>query len=649
MARNYEEIVEKGSWMRNQLLKTVYENLSNMSKVDIDARMDEIKETLAELEREAFRRNRTLTKQLERRQDVNEENAKKVDELTEMAEKLENEMEILNYLPGVEYIMLKIAEIREDKKLEILSEAESKAKSAKVKEMDEEKRLAIATENAEKAKKAVEEADKKAKEAEEKLKKINEIENDINKISVQMPAFEKFPEIYGTMKETVEDLQKEIDGIGKAEELKQDIADLDIAIQNAEEAEKGVEEPKKALQEARKAKQIADNEFEKIKNGNYPKDIVMTRCEDPWNTVLLGCSWEEIATMKDDELVAAINEPEIETSNPEPNSPAPELEPAPAPWSASNPPAPSTVPNSPEPEIEEEPEPEAEPESEPTSEPPVPESKIPKFLRPFTSWVSKTWGKLINRFKRKPKEQEMESSDDDLEIQRLELRVKQVEASVNRINRQLENLKLERKPELTELIDDCREKLDLEYLGLDQASEIAAMAVALGAYTENEVLKKMQQLALKEGKGADEVIIQKTDSSFLKGIREEVDKQLPYMSKEEIEERIPTWKFIELYSQDRITEIQVSANVRAMQKEEAISKSEIELIEKQNELRELQEKLGEKKKIKAEKDGISDSETSANKHTKFASKLDARGSVKPVIHTASTDETEIADVEHDEH
>jgi len=126
MARNYEEIVEKGSWMRNQLLKTVYEKLSNMSKIDIEARVDEIRETLAELEREAFRRNRTLTKQLERRQDVNEENAKKVDELTEMAEKLENEMEILNYLPGVEYIMLKIAEIREDKKLEILKQVKEK-------------------------------------------------------------------------------------------------------------------------------------------------------------------------------------------------------------------------------------------------------------------------------------------------------------------------------------------------------------------------------------------------------------------------------------------------------------------------------------------------------------------------------------------
>lgn len=317
MAKNNKEILEiidRGNWQDNKSLWQMYEFLSQEMPDDKrKARMDEIKEAIQSLQDEVYKRQRVALKQSKNKGAVNQDNNNKLEELNKQIELLEDEMETLDYFPGVKYIIGKIDETKKqltEMKEKRLARADRKLTMQNNKLKDITAKKDKAEKAAAEAKASVEEADKKAEEAKKSLERIQQIEKEIVELTDEMATVKKRPKIYAAYEAEIAELVEEKKALGKKEDLEKIINGAAEAKSSAEEAKKKAEETKRDLAEAMKNKEKAEKEKVRVETGNNPLNKEIAKCENPWNEILKGYSWEAIATMKDDELSKLVKVPE---------------------------------------------------------------------------------------------------------------------------------------------------------------------------------------------------------------------------------------------------------------------------------------------------------------------------------------------------
>lgn len=319
MAKDFEEIVEDRLWLEDKSLKEIYEELSAESQKDRQGRMDDIKSVLPTMEQEAFRRQRVSMKQSRSKGPRNKENDNALKDLNGKIEWLEDEMEIIDLFPGVQYVMKRISDAR-DKMLARtngdiqanVDRAKKRLEEAQARVDEKDKNLKDAKAKHEEAKRQAEDTEKQAKEAQEKLNRMKELEESIADLSEKLIGFEKFPEITDAIDKKIKALEDEKAELGSEEDLSKMISDAEDAKKQEEETKKAIDGPKKELEVATNDRNEAKAqalEVEKIAKENKPLIDAIDRCNNPWEKIINGLSWEAIATMKDEEIDERIGMP----------------------------------------------------------------------------------------------------------------------------------------------------------------------------------------------------------------------------------------------------------------------------------------------------------------------------------------------------
>lgn len=335
-------------------------------------------------------------------------------------------------------------------------------------------------------------------------------------------------------------------------------------------------------------------------NGRSEEDKIINKCQMPWNLLLSGMEWQDIAVMSNQKLSEMIGlkrrdkvndgpqqDPDdgqgIGGSNPRgpnpdhggPGGSNPGRDPGDG--SGLNPDNPN-------------PGPDLDPDLDPDDLPVVQKwsdrhpraarikpiafvmDKIDEFINktPILAKLFKRNKKDKSNVKTKIAQQPVQrDTRDPLEVDMsVETDVKKLEGWILRLannERGLES-KIENEikhPEmqapLRTILDDTRKNIRFEGVNLETLESTAAIFIGQGAYTTEEMVTIMKEAAIREGKDPEAIEMKEPDQSYTVELRKIVDEQVRYLLPRDIEERREAWTLAGIYSDEEFAKVKETA------------------------------------------------------------------------------------------
>ena len=252
--KNYIEIVES-DWTNGVNSRDLFVRLNAMEPGEIQSRIDEIGKAIEEIDKEISKiaRKARRSQRAGASKEELEASQQEIDNLTDMQIQLEDERDMLELFPRVKSAIDAIDAVRTDMM------AKSASQSMQIKD-------------AEKELKAIEEQEKEAK---AKLDRAKEIDAEIAEKKKEIAALNgKRPKVMVAIQEEIDELGEEKEGLISKKEY--------TAI-------------KTALITKR-------SDVGKLKAQKAKTEKTLELCEDPWNKILGGYEWEDIAELSDADL-----------------------------------------------------------------------------------------------------------------------------------------------------------------------------------------------------------------------------------------------------------------------------------------------------------------------------------------------------------
>lgn len=256
--KNYIEVVES-DWTNGIGAKDLFIILNAMDEGQIQARIDEIGKAIEETEKESSKlaRKARRSQRAGASKDEMAANQQEIDNLTDIQIQLEDERDMLELFPKVKSVMSAIDEVKTDM---IAREA---SQSMQIGEAEEEL-------------KALEEQEEEAKAQRDRAKEIDE---EIEQKEGEITALNgKRPRVMAAIQGEIEDLIKEKSGLISHEDYTK----------------------------VRTALITKKSEVGKMKAQKRKDDEALALCQDPWNKVLKGYEWEDIAELSDADLSSVL-------------------------------------------------------------------------------------------------------------------------------------------------------------------------------------------------------------------------------------------------------------------------------------------------------------------------------------------------------
>lgn len=330
-------------------------------------------------------------------------------------------------------------------------------------------------------------------------------------------------------------------------------------------------------------------------HGKSEEDKIINKCQMPWNLLLSGMEWQDIAVMSNQKLSEMIGMKKQEKIN---NIEGGQGGPKPAPDPDHNPnPKPNPKPNpnpNPNPNPGLNPNagaglgPDLDPDSNPDNLPVVLKwsDKHPKAARikplafvmdMIDEFINKTPilaklfkrnerpnGMLYGRIRKERSDGEARESEiftidisTETDLNRVKGLLLQAASSVKGIESQIS--KLAQFPEiqapLREMIEEDSKGIRLEGANLNTLQSMAAVLISQGTYKKDDMTKIMEEAAIREGVDPTTVGMKEPDKGYIKGVRDTVDKQIKYLLPRDIEEREEAWRLLDLYPEEKLEEI----------------------------------------------------------------------------------------------
>lgn len=599
---DYRKVVANSLARGNGGLKDLYERLSQIPEGEIQARIDEVKQAMnlvspdivvtqrrvAEQERR-IRANQIISKgKVNKKKIIREDNPAEeeiaeahvsLNELSFIGTQLSNEAEVLEYFPKVRATMQAI-KLAQDK-------AELEVTDARRTVVAQEKLLEEARKAAEKAL----EAGAKAKAIEAQ---IAELKSDIE----EARAKGRKPKVMEGLQEEIAEKEEEMAELGTPEDWKKAIEEegicetkLATAVVNQDkkkDKQKGLENPWNGILKGYSWKELGDLTSEDISK------LVGTKVEKP------EAKWAEEPAIKDDKDKDKDNDKgkvkdsgrgqNPNGSNNFPNPSRPQEPPKPAPEQ-----------DNPEPEPDEAEHDEEEPEQE-GENPDLPVTKkhniFVRMIPPLARWLDKTQEKenaFMEQFRKENKgnpswfqklkarfsktaEEVKELSEAEKALKVAKGNVVQLESRVKAVELEIKNYEMHKRNAIKEIIeknetDITREaKAKLPQQSLSAIRSVAAMYIAKGDYTEEEMMGLMQTKTTNK----NEIYAEVDEKDPNKGayndlIKNAIKSQLDSLTVSQLQERIPYLDMLGVYTDKELEDIQTKVAEREQQEKDDLN------------------------------------------------------------------------------
>lgn len=589
--KSYKEIAEDNMIPRNTLLKDVYAKLEQTPETDMQERIEEIREALTDVNNRTGLIHRRMQARKGTRNRSEEEIAsnaweiekmdRELDEISLIGTRLENETKILEYFPKVRATMQAIKVAQDEADLEVTDARRTVAA--------QEKLLEEARKEAEKAI----EAEEKAKEIEIQ---IAELRADID----EAKAKGRKPKVIEGLEEDIAEKEEEMAALGTPEDWKKAIE------------EEGICETKLATAVVTQDNKITRQKILANPWNTIIKDYLWTELGDLTSediSKLVGtqvekpeAKWEEKPVKKDDKDKDKDNDngkgkdsgkgQNPNGSNNFPNPSGPQEPPKPAPEQEQD---------NPEPEPDEAEHDEEEPEQE-GENPDLPATKkhniFVRMIPPLARWLDKTQEKenaFIEQFRRenkgnpswfqklkarflKTEEEVKELSEAEKALKVAKGNVVQLESRVKAVELEIKNYEMHKRNAIKEIIeknetDITREaKAKLPQQSLSAIRSVAAMYIAKGDYTEEEMMGLMQTKTTNK----NEIYAEVDEKDPNKGayndlIKNAIKSQLDSLTVSQLEERTPYLEMLGVYTDKELEDIQTKVAEREQQEKDDLN------------------------------------------------------------------------------
>lgn len=547
--KSYQEIAKKNMVPRNTLLKDVYAKLEQTPESDIQERIEEIRGALTDVNnRTAIMQRRMFAKKGSR--DRSKEEIKKnaeerrrmiveLDEISLIGTRLENEVELLEYFPRVRATMQAIKVAQDKADLEVTDARRTVAAQEKL------------LESARKASEKAIEAEEKAKEIEAQ---IAELRADIDAAS----AKGRKPKVIEGLEEDIAEKEEEMAALGTPEEWKQII-----------EEEKTCET---------KLLKAIINQNEKINRQEM--------LANPWKTIIKGYSWIELGDLTSKDISDLVGT-KVE-------KPDEKWEQTPAKKDDQNKDKDKNTGRAqgiatnvePEQEPHEEHDEEEHDEEEHDEEEHDDEEKMPdvpktwsekhkiiaKILPGLARWMEKRNAKKVEEVTARLSEEEKylkmakgQRIAAESRIQAIELQIKNYEVIARRtIQGMIEEVD-EHNPESKKL------KGKLPSRKLEDIKQVAAMYIAKGDYTEEEMYQILNERAHAEGKKETDAYILTADSVYNETVKNSINQQLNFLTVSQLEERKPYLEMLGVFTDEEMRDIEDKVTQREKAEKEELN------------------------------------------------------------------------------
>ena len=487
---------------------------------------------------------------------------RELDEISIIGTRLENEAKMLEYFPKVRATMQAIKSAQE--------KADQEAEDARRTVDAQENLLNAAKETAEKAK----EAEQKAKEIQEQ---IDELQSDLDEAKSK-----------GRKSKVIEGLEEEIT------EREEEMAALGTP-----------EDWKKAKNAVGKRQQALTKAVTDLNNKKANKE----QLTHPWDTILKGKLWTEIGDMESkdisDLVKTKVEKPEAKWAE----NPTPKDDKDKDKDKGQNtgrgvnqntsdvPPAPQQPDSSEQGDDGEHDEEDPFEHDEEEEEPPIPDddslehdeepdSPVPdlpktwsekhkvitKFLPKLAKWMDK-------RIAKKSEETMTRLSEEERALKSAKGERIRAESSINKVDLQIKNYEINARMKIMDVIETfdkhnpdfrtAKEKLPKR--SLEQIKSVAAMYIARGDYTEEEMYEILKDRAHAEKRKEEDTYILTADSSYNEIVRNMLSKQLPYLTVNQLEERKPYLEMLGVYTEEEFKDIQEKVETREKSEKEALN------------------------------------------------------------------------------
>ena len=563
--KSYKEIAENNMVPRNILLKDLYEKLEQISETDMQARIAEIREALTEVNTRTAKMHRRMQAKKGDRDRSEEEikkNAKEIakisdelDEISLIGTRLENEAELLEYFPRVRATMQAIKSSQE--------KADQETNDARRTVNAQEKLLNAAQKAADKAR----EAEEKAKEIEAQ---IGELESELNEAKAKgrkTKVLEGLEEEISEKEEemaalgTLEDWKKAIDAVGEYE------TKLALAVQELnvkKESQAKLEHPWDTILKFKLWTEIGDMESKDI------SDLVGTKVEKP------DAKWEQTPAKKDDQNKDKDKDKDKDKNTGRGQGIATNVEPEQEPHEEHDDDEHDEEEHDEEEHDEEEHDEEEHDDEEKMPDVPKTWSEkhkiIAKILPGLARWMEKRNAKKVEEVTARLSEEEKDLKfakgqriSAESRIQAIELKIKNYEVNARNAIKQIIQKADERNPELKKIKDKLPSRK------LEDIKKVAAMYIAKGDYTEEEMYELLEERASAEKKGKDDTYILTADGGYNEAVKNSINQQLHCLTVSQLEERKPYLEMLGVFTDEEMRDIEDKVTQREKEEKEELN------------------------------------------------------------------------------
>ena len=561
--KSYKEIAENNMVPRNILLKDLYEKLEQISETDMQARIAEIREALTEVNTRTAKMHRRMQAKKGDRDRSEEEikkNAKEIakisdelDEISLIGTRLENEAELLEYFPRVRATMQAIKSSQE--------KADQETNDARRTVNAQEKLLNAAQKAADKAREAEEKAKEIEAQIEELQSELDEAKSKGRKAKVLEGLEEEISEKEEEMAAlgTLEDWKKAIDAVGEYE------TKLALAVQelNAKkERQAKLEHPWDTILKFKLWTEIGDMESKDI------SDLVGTKVEKP------DAKWEQTPAKKDDQNKDKDKDKDKNTGRGQ--GIATNVEPEQEPHEEHDDDEHDEEEHDEEEHDEEEHDEEEHDDEEKMPDVPKTWSEkhkiIAKILPGLARWMEKRNAKKVEEVTARLSEEEKDLKfakgqriSAESRIQAIELKIKNYEVNARNAIKQIIQKADERNPELKKIKDKLPSRK------LEDIKQVAAMYIAKGDYTEEEMYELLEERASAEKKGKDDTYILTADGGYNEAVKNSINQQLHCLTVSQLEERKPYLEMLGVFTDEEMRDIEDKVTQREKEEKEELN------------------------------------------------------------------------------
>lgn len=146
---------------------------------------------------------------------------------------------------------------------------------------------------------------------------------------------------------------------------------------------------------------------------------------------------------------------------------------------------------------------------------------------------------------------------------------------------------------LRTILDDTRKNTRLDIANLETLESTAAIFIGQGAYTTEEMMNIMKETAIREGKDPEAIEMKEPDKSYTVELREVVDKQVKYLLPRDIEAREEAWTLAGIYSDEELAKVRETAAGNQAKEDEKIEGLRVKKAQVGNKKLEAQTRLSE--------------------------------------------------------